>query len=102
MFTYTRTLTDEEMAILENDLVDVKAWIDDAIAGKLNNCTKRGARAYRDKLTAAGAPTVPASDKDAMAALLAEPGHKSRKGRIEDEERLRNENKAPARPDGGV
>lgn len=41
MFNYHRSLTDEEMAILENDLLDVKDWIDKAIEGKINNCRKR-------------------------------------------------------------
>lgn len=38
---YERTLTDEEIQILENDIINVKEWIDAAINGKINNCKKR-------------------------------------------------------------
>lgn len=37
-FVYTRELTDEEIAILEFRLADVKQWIDDAIDGQIDHC----------------------------------------------------------------
>jgi hypothetical protein len=46
MIEYTRIITDEEQKILENDLIDIKDWIDKAIEGKINNCFKRAAIAY--------------------------------------------------------
>ena len=39
--TVTITLNDTQQAIMNNDLLDIKTWIEDAVAGKQNNCWKR-------------------------------------------------------------
>ena len=39
--TVTITLNDTQQAIMNNDLVDIKTWIEDAVSGKQNNCWKR-------------------------------------------------------------
>ena len=71
-------LTDDEVKILENDLLDIHAWIAGAIAGKLNNCKKRAAIAYREKLQVEGAEMVPANDDVAVAQMFARPDYKNR------------------------
>ena len=32
---------DTQQAILNNDLVDINQWVQDAMTGKINNCWKR-------------------------------------------------------------
>lgn len=76
--TYTRELTDDEVAILSNDLLDIKDWIDKAIEGKINNCKKRAAIAYREQLKSEGAEMVPVDDTVAVKALFARPDYKNR------------------------
>ena len=39
--TVTITLNDTQQAIMNNDLLDIKTWIEDAVTGKENNCWKR-------------------------------------------------------------
>lgn len=60
MIEYKRIITDEEQKILENDLLDIKDWIDKAIEGKINNCMKRLAKSEQERLIASGADMVPA------------------------------------------
>ena len=36
--TVTITLNDKEQTIMNNDLLDIKEWIEGAVAGKQNNC----------------------------------------------------------------
>ena len=59
---YSRTITDTEAKILENDLLDIEAWVNAAIDGKLNNCTKRLAKQHKERLIADGETTVPSTD----------------------------------------
>lgn len=74
-------LTDEEVKILENDLLDIHNWISGAIAGKINNCKKRAAIAYRELLKKEGAEMVPANDDVAVAQMFARPDYKNRAAR---------------------
>lgn len=78
MKKFELTLTDEEVKILENDLLSIGEWIAGAIEGKINNCKKRAAIAYREKLKAEGAEMVPANDDVAVAHLFARPDYKNR------------------------
>lgn len=88
MKKYELTLTDDEVAILENDLLDIHAWIAGAIAGKINSCKKRAAIAYREKLKAEGAEMVPANDDVAVKQLFSRPDYKNRTAR-ESEQQVR-------------
>ena len=38
--TFTITISDDDKIALDNDLLDVDDWIQQAIAGKINNCKK--------------------------------------------------------------
>ncbi len=70
---YSRTITDSEAKILSNDLLDIEAWVNAAIDGKLNNCTKRLAQQHKDRLIDDGATTVPATNSGLVAdAILPE------------------------------
>ena len=48
--TVTITLNDIQQAIMNNDLLDIKTWIEDAVAGKENNCWKRMQTEWTTKL----------------------------------------------------
>ena len=74
-------LTDEEVKILENDLLDIKEWINGAIAGKINNCMKRAARQYEELAKAENLETMPVKELDKAKALFAKPGYKNRAAR---------------------
>lgn len=66
MLKYERIITNEEQKILLHDLLDINQWIDGMILGKINNCKKRMARAYREVLKQEGATMVPVSDDVAV------------------------------------
>ena len=48
--TVTITLNEIQQAIMNNDLLDIKTWIEDAVAGKQNNCWKRMQTEWTTKL----------------------------------------------------
>ena len=48
--TVTITLNDTQQAIMNNDLLDIKTWIKDAVIGKENNCWKRMQTEWTTKL----------------------------------------------------
>ena len=75
---YTRIITDDEQKILENDLLDVKDWIDKAIEGKLNNCGKRAAKQYDDLAKMEVLDMVPTKDDLKCKALFEHPNYKNR------------------------
>ncbi len=77
--------TDDEVAILNHDLLDIKAWIHGAIAGKINNCKKRAAIQYREILKSEGAEMIPASDDLASKLLFSRKDYKNRQQRDVDE-----------------
>lgn len=70
MINYERVITDEEQMILENDILDVKDWIDKAIEGKIAQCSKRLAKAEQERLIAEGADMIPASMTKLCASAL--------------------------------
>lgn len=81
---YERELTDEEVAMLENDVMDAKEWIDAAIDGKLNKCAGRLAKQELALIFKEKPHEVDTSglDKVTLAkCCLARPGHKRRKDR---------------------
>jgi len=84
MIEYTRIITDEEQKILENDLLDIKDWIDKAIEGKLNNCFKRAAKQYDDLAVKEALEMVPSSPKKKVEELFKHPNYKNRK--VKDQE----------------
>lgn len=71
-------LTDEEVKILQNDLIDIKSWIDGAIAGKINNCMKRAAKQYDELAKAENLESVPVHDHAKVMALMTHPKYKNR------------------------
>ena len=52
MADFNVTISDVDMKALENDLLDVNEWIQGAVNGKINNCTKRLINEWQPKLFA--------------------------------------------------
>ena len=84
------TLTDLQQKILSNDLYNdvsdnagVDAWIDDAIAGKLNNCWKRFRTEWTAKLMNDDSFTdaIPSNQADFVALVTARSDYQTRKER---------------------
>tara|TARA_R110002110_G_scaffold303010_1_gene517079 strand:- start:94 stop:360 length:267 start_codon:yes stop_codon:yes gene_type:complete len=68
--TYTRIFTDAELNALHNDLTSPADWVDQAIIGKISNCSKRMEREWIPKLQAdPDVSSIPA-DRDALIALV--------------------------------
>ena len=77
--TLTVNISDHQEKVLLNDLLDIDAWIQAAVAGKLNKCSKRMSDQARQVLMAdADVETMPATDQGLQEALLARDDYKNR------------------------
>ena len=74
---------DTQQAILNNDLVDINQWVQDAMTGKINNCWKRMQREWTDKLMNDSSFTdpIPSNQADFVKLVLARSDYKNRKAR---------------------
>ena len=82
MAQFTVTVTDHQEKLLLNDLLDVNAWIQAAVTGKINKCGKRMADQATQVLKADGSvETMPATDVGLQKALLARSDYKDRAAR---------------------
>ncbi len=80
----TVTINDDNQAILKHDLLDIDAWVQAAVTGKINNCTKRMAAEATEVLKADGSvETMPATNVALCKALIARDGYKNRAARVE-------------------
>jgi len=77
--TLTVNISDHQEKVLLNDLLDIDAWVQGAVAGKLNKCSKRMSDQARYVLMAdADVETMPATDQGLQEALLARDDYKNR------------------------
>ena len=77
--TVTVNISDADQSILLNDLLDIDAWVQSAVVGKINNCKKRMAIESTAILKAdASVETMPATDDGLITALLARDDYKNR------------------------
>lgn len=81
MITYTRIITDTEQKLLEHDLINITAWIDAMIAGKISACQGRAAQAYDTLAKIENLASVPTLEADKAAALFIHPNYKNRSQR---------------------
>lgn len=80
----TVTINDDNQAILKHDLLDIDAWVQAAVTGKINNCTKRMAAEATEVLKADDSvETMPATNVALCKALIARDGYKNRAARVE-------------------
>ena len=81
------TVNDTMQAIMNNDLVDIKTWIEDAVAGKQNNCWKRMQAEWTTKLMNDDSFTdpIPRNQADFVTLVTGRDDYKTRKERDEAE-----------------
>ena len=79
------TINDTMQAIMNNDLLDIKTWIEDAVAGKQNNCWKRMQTEWTTKLMNDDSFTdpIPSNQADFVALVTGRDDYKTRKERDE-------------------
>ena len=86
---YTYTITDEQQRCLNDNLVDIQKWIDDAIAGKVNQCKKRMVTQWTKKLQEdPEIKSIPADADLMIAEVIARPDYKTRAERDAEEAAL--------------
>ena len=81
--TLTIEVDDTQQSILNNDLLDINQWVQDAMTGKINNCWKRMQREWTDKLMNDSSFTdpIPSNQADFVKLILARSDYKNRKAR---------------------
>ena len=83
--TLTIEVDDTQQSILKNDLLDINAWVQEAMTGKINNCWKRMQREWTDKLMNDSSFTdpIPSNQADFVKLVLSRSDYKNRKARDE-------------------
>ena len=86
--TLTVTATDTEQIILLNDLVDIDAWLQDAMMGKKNGCWKRFHTNWSQKLLndESFTDSIPSNKADFVALVTARDDYMNRVERDAAEE----------------
>ncbi|QDP61870.1 MAG: hypothetical protein Tp139DCM904402_43 [Prokaryotic dsDNA virus sp.] len=81
--TLTVELTDTEQTILKNDLLDLDAWLQAAMTGKVNNCWKRMQSEWTTKLMNDDSFTdpIPSNQADFVKLVTARSDYKDRAAR---------------------
>ena len=83
--TLTVELTDTQQTILKNDLLDLDAWLQAAMTGKVNNAWKRMQSEWTTKLMNDESFTdpIPSNQADFITLVTARSDYKDRKARDE-------------------
>ena len=81
--TLTVELSDTEQAILKNELLDLDAWLQAAMTGKVNNCWKRMQSEWTTKLMNDDSFTdpIPSNQADFVTLVTARSDYKDRVAR---------------------
>ena len=79
----TVEVDDTQQSILNNDLLDINQWVQDAMTGKINNCWKRMQQEWTTKLMNDSSFTdpIPSNQADFVKLVLARSDYKNRKAR---------------------
>ena len=83
--TLTIKVDDTDQLVLKNDLLDIDAWVQEAMTGKINNCWKRMQREWTDKLMndSSFTDSIPSNKADFVTLVTARSDYKDRKARDE-------------------
>ena len=83
--TITVKIDDTDQTVLKNDLLDIDAWVQDAMAGKINNCWKRMQREWTDKLMndSSFTDSIPSNKADFVKLVTSRSDYQDRKARDE-------------------
>ena len=81
--TITVEVDDTQQSILNNDLIDINAWVQDAVTGKINNAWKRMQQEWTTKLMNDSSFTdpIPSNQEDFVKLVLSQKSYKNRKAR---------------------
>ena len=81
--TLTIEVDDTDQTVLKNDLLDINAWVQDAMTGKINNCWKRMQREWTDKLMndESFTDSIPSNKADFVTLITARSDYKNRADR---------------------
>ena len=81
--TLTIKVDDTNQLVLKNDLLDIDAWVQAAMIGKINSCWKRMQREWTDKLMNDDSFTdaIPSNQADFVALVTARSDYQTRKQR---------------------
>ena len=83
--TLTIEVDDTDQTVLKNDLLDIDAWVQDAMTGKINNCWKRMQQEWTTKLMndSSFTDSIPSNKADFVKLITARSDYKNRKARDE-------------------
>ena len=84
--TITVKVSDTDQTVLKNDLLDIDAWVQEAMTGKINNCWKRMQREWTDKLMndESFTDSIPSNKADFVTLITSRSDYKDRKARDEE------------------
>ena len=85
--TLTIKVNDTDQTVLKNDLLDIDAWVQDAMTGKINNCWKRMQTEWTTKLMndESFTDSIPSNKADFVTLVTSRSDYKDRKARDEAE-----------------
>ena len=83
--TLTIKINDTDQIVLKNDLLDIDAWVQAAMTGKINNCWKRMQQEWTTKLMndSSFTDSIPSNKADFVKLITARSDYKNRKARDE-------------------
>ena len=83
--TLTIKVNDTDQTVLKNDLLDIDAWVQAAMTGKINNCWKRMQQEWTTKLMNDESFThsIPSNTADFVKLITSRSDYKDRKARDE-------------------
>ena len=81
----TVKVSDTDQTVLKNDLLDIDAWVQDAMTGKINNCWKRMQTEWTTKLMndESFTDSIPSNKADFVTLVTSRSDYKDRKARDE-------------------
>ena len=84
--TVTVTVDDTDQMVLKNDILDIDAWVQDAVTGKINNCWKRMQNNWTTQLIndESFTDSIPSNKTDFVALVTARADYKDRATRDAD------------------
>ena len=81
--TLTIEVDDTDQTVLKNDLLDIDAWVQEAMTGKINNCWKRMQTEWTTKLMndESFTDSIPSNKADFVTLVTSRSDYKDRKAR---------------------
>ena len=81
--TLTIDVDDIDQTVLKNDLLDIDAWVQAAMTGKINNCWKRMQQEWTTKLMndSSFTDSIPSNKADFVTLVTSRSDYKSRADR---------------------